>query len=228
MSIPANSTVGLLLGGGLDSAILLGTLLERNCRVQPFYVRSHLMWEIAEFAAVRRLLATMASPRLAEVVVLDMPADDLYGDHWSVTGRGAPDAHAPDAAVYLPGRNPLLLIKPAIWCGLHGIGELAVAVLATNPFGDATPGFLQDFESALCRATGAAVRLSAPFAQLTKGQVMELGRHLPVDLTFCCISPVDGLHCGRCNKCRERMEAFRTAGLEDRTCYAGGTQEKCG
>ena len=52
MSIPANSTVGLLLGGGLNSAILLGTLVERNCRVQPFYVRLHLMWETAALSFI--------------------------------------------------------------------------------------------------------------------------------------------------------------------------------
>ena len=226
MTFPLNNTsVGLLLSGGLDSAILLGTLLERNGRVQPFYVRSHLAWEAAELAAVRRLLAAMASPRLAELVVLDMPADDLYGSHWSVTGRGVPGADTPDAAVYLPGRNALLLIKPAIWCGMNGIEELALAVLATNPFGDATPEFFRDFESALHRATGARVRLSLPFAQRTKGQVMELGRHLPLELTFCCIAPIDGLHCGRCNKCAERIEAFRAAGIEDRTHYAGNSPE---
>ncbi len=226
MSIPTNSTVGLLLGGALDSAILLGTLLQRNCRVQPFYVRSCLAWEAAELAAVRQLLAAIISPCLAELAVLDLPADDLYGDHWSVTGRGVPEADTPDAAVFLPGRNALLLIKPAIWCSLHGIEELAVAVLATNPFGDATPEFLRDFQSALGRATGAMVRLSAPLARMTKSQVMELGRHLPLHLTFSCISPVAGLHCGRCNKCRERIEAFRAAGMEDRTCYARGREGK--
>ena len=113
----------------------------------------------------------------------------------------------------------MLLIKPAVWCGLHGIPELAVAVLATNPFGDTTPEFFQDLQSALYRASGTLVRLSAPFAQMTKGQIMELGRHLPLGLTFCCLSPVAGRHCGRCNKCRERIEAFRAAGIEDRTCY---------
>jgi len=95
-----------------------------------------------------------------------------------------------------------------------------VAVLGTNRFGDATPEFLQDLQSALCRATGTLVRLSAPFALMTKSQVMELGRDLPLELTFCCLAPVAGLHCGRCNKCQERIEAFRTAGIEDRTRYA--------
>ena len=41
---------------------------------------------------------------------------------------------------------------------------------------------------------------------------MALGRGLPLELTFSCISPLRGLHCGHCNKCAERQAAFRDAG----------------
>ena len=87
--------------------------------------------------------------RSRPLVVLDLPVDDLYGDHWSITGDGVPDVRSADDAVYLPGRNALLLVKAAIWCRLHGIGELALAVLRSNPFADATPEFFAEFESAI-------------------------------------------------------------------------------
>ena len=74
-----------------------------------------------------------------------MPLGDLYGNHWSTSGRNAPDAASPDDAVYLPGRNALLTLKPALWCVLHGIEELALAVLASNPFADATDRFFRRF-----------------------------------------------------------------------------------
>jgi 7-cyano-7-deazaguanine synthase len=48
---------------------------------------------------------------------------------------------------------------------------------------------------------------------------MQLGRDMPLELTFSCIDPVDGLHCGRCNKCAERQKAFRSIDLEDPTRY---------
>ena len=134
------STIGLLASGGLDSSILLGHLLGGGRRVQPFFVRAGLRWEDAERRQLEKFLRALASPRLAELVVLDLPLADLYGDHWSVTGRGVPEFASPDAAVYLPGRNALLLIKPALWCRLHGIEELALAVLGTSPFADATAG----------------------------------------------------------------------------------------
>jgi 7-cyano-7-deazaguanine synthase len=33
------------------------------------------------------------------------------------------------------------------------------------------------------------------------------------------MQPKDGMHCGRCSKCRERRDAFKAAGVEDPTAY---------
>jgi 7-cyano-7-deazaguanine synthase len=215
-----NGTVGLLLSGGLDSCILLGHLLGTGHRVRPFYVRSHLLWETAELGAARAFLKALSSDRLEPLVVLDMPLADLYENHWSINGQGVPAADTPDDAVYLPGRNALLTIKPALWCAMHGIDELALAVLASNPFADATSDFFGEFSSALGRAAGRPVNLARPFAELQKVQVMHFAGELPLELTFSCIAPVGRLHCGRCNKCAERQHAFRSAGINDPTPYA--------
>jgi 7-cyano-7-deazaguanine synthase len=215
-----SQAIGLLLSGGLDSAILLAHLLDSGRAVQPFYVRCGLVWQESEQAAVRGLLRELASPRLSPLVVLDMPVADLYDEHWSVTGRQPPGRHTPDEAMYLPGRNPLLLIKAALWCRLRGIDQIALASLRTNPFGDATCAFFDQFQAALNQATGGDVRIVRPFEQLTKQQVLELGRGYPLAHTFSCVAPVDGLHCGGCNKCAERQNAFRSARLIDPTTYA--------
>jgi 7-cyano-7-deazaguanine synthase len=212
--------IGLLVSGGLDSSILLGQLLESGRMVQPFYIESGLLWQRAELGALRRYLAAMAANELRPLVVLQLPLADVYESHWSVTGEGVPEADTPDEAVYLPGRNPLLVIKAALWCRLNGIGELALAPLGSNPFADATPEFFAEFQSALNRATLGDVRLLRPFDRLSKRDVMLLGRDLPLEWTFSCIRPCGTLHCGQCNKCRERREAFRLIGADDPTVYA--------
>lgn len=214
------STIGVLASGGLDSSILLAQLLRDGRRVQPFYIRTGLYWQRRELPALANYLAAIAAPNLAELVVLDLPLADLYQEHWSVTGRDTPDAESPDEAVFLPGRNALLLVKAAVWCQLNGIGELALAPLGTSPFADADDHFLGDFESALNRGSAGPLQLLRPFGTMTKRQVMELGRGLPLELTFSCIAPADSLHCGRCNKCAERKAAFRDARLPDGTRYA--------
>jgi 7-cyano-7-deazaguanine synthase len=212
--------IGLLLSGGLDSSILLVDLLRQGCRVQPFYVDSQLFWQDVELKSARRFLEALGSDRLADLVVLRLPLADLYDEHWSVTGRGVPPALTSDEAVYLPGRNALLLIKTRLWCQMHGIDQLALGSLGTNPFADATDEFFQQFESVLDRATSGHVQFVRPFATADKRQVMHLGRSAPLGLTFSCLAPQGGLHCGRCNKCAERRAAFRLIEMPDPTRYA--------
>ena len=43
----STATVGLLFSGGLDSSILLAHVLGQGYRVQPFYIQSHLAWQLA-------------------------------------------------------------------------------------------------------------------------------------------------------------------------------------
>jgi 7-cyano-7-deazaguanine synthase len=216
-------TIGVLLSGGLDSAILAAHLLDSGHVVQPFYIRSQLVWEMSELESVRRYLRAMASPNLRELVTLELPVADLYrGDHWSITGRNPPNAHSPDEAVFLPGRNALLIVKAAVWCQLNDIEQLALAPLGTSPFADATAEFFESLEVTLNRSGQRPLRIARPFAGMDKRQVMQLGQRYPLELTFSCISPQAGLHCGECNKCAERQMAFRAVGREDETCYAAG------
>lgn len=212
--------VALLFSGGLDSAILLGDLLANNHEVIPIHVRTESRWQECELRAARKFHASVSCAGLSDLVVLDMPVRDLYGDHWSITGIGVPDRFSADDAVFLPGRNPLMLIKPALWCRYHGIERLSIATLAANPFDDATPEFFASFETMIAQATGQRVEIARPFEGLTKRQVMRLGASLPLEHTFSCLNPWDGNHCGVCNKCGERRSAFRDAGVPDLTCYA--------
>lgn len=218
----ANSALAVLVSGGLDSAILLGKALREHQAVWPLYVRHGLYWEVAELHHLRRFLEAIQTPALRPLHVLEMPVADLYGAHWSITGRGVPDADSADEAVFLPGRNVLLLAKAMLWCHQHSVPAVALAPLAGNPFPDATPEFFTAYPDVVNRAVGGAVRVLRPYARVHKVEVMRRGRGLPLELTFSCIRPVGGHHCGRCNKCAERRRAFADAGMPDETDYHEG------
>jgi 7-cyano-7-deazaguanine synthase len=96
---------------------------------------------------------------------------------------------------------------------------LALAVLASDPFADATDAFFDHYAAVLSQAMSQNVRIVRPFAGMEKRQVLELGRDMPLKLTFSCIAPVHGLHCGRCNKCAERQRVFSQSGRKDPTTY---------
>ena len=133
-----------------------------------------------------------------------------------------PAAGSADDAVYLPGRNVLLLAKPLVWCHLHRVPTLALATLPGNPFPDATPAFDAAFAGAVNLAVGGRVRVWRPYVDLglTKAAVVRRGAGLPLRWTFSCLAPVADGHCGRCNKCAERAAGFAAAGVPDPTAYA--------
>src|SRR5690348_13517764 len=93
-----------LASGGPDSVVMLDRLARRYARVLPLYVRFGLAWEAMELASLRRFLAAARLPRVAALRVTDQPVADVYGRHWSVTGRGVPGARSADARMELPGR----------------------------------------------------------------------------------------------------------------------------
>lgn len=210
----------VLVSGGLDSAVLLHRLLASGRRVLPVYVRCGLRWEKAELYWLRRLCRAMRSPRLAPLCVVDAPLAALYGSHWSLRGVRVPSARSADRAVYLPGRNLVLLSYAALVCARRHLTTIALGVLSSNPFGDASPRFFARFAACLAQALHQPMRVLTPLRHLTKARLIRsAARQVPLELTFSCLQPRGQWHCGRCNKCAERQRAFRKAGLADPTCY---------
>jgi 7-cyano-7-deazaguanine synthase len=216
---PLPRELAVLVSGGLDSAILVGVAREAGAVVHPLYVRNGHIWQTVEETHLRGYLQAIGTPGLRPLQVLEVPVADLYETHWSITGQGVPDERSAEEAVFLPGRNVLLLGKALLWCHLHGVGVVAVGHLKSNPFRDATPQFFTALQKVVNQAVAGEMMILRPFSDLSKSDVMHLGRGLPLESTFSCIRPVAGRHCGRCNKCAERRQAFAAAQMADRTAY---------
>ena len=214
--------VAVLVSGGIDSSVLTVELAKAGYEVFPLYVRHGLYWEKVELEYLHQFLAALNHSNIRTLDVLDLPVGDIYGAHWSVSGRGVPDETTADDAVYLPGRNLLLLAKASVWCSNKGIGEIALAPLKGNPFSDNTDDFYRTMEDAVSMALEWPLKVIRPFAAKNKYEVIELGKDLPLQFTFSCIRPVNGLHCGHCNKCAERIIAYKRLGLTDKTSYKTG------
>ena len=212
----------MLLSAGIDS-VVLAAVEARAALVQPLYVSTGLAWEGDELAALETLLAKPPlAGRAMPLARLSFTVHDLYpSTHWAL--RGDPPAFdTPDEDVYLTGRNVALLSKAAIYCAQHDIGAIALGPLAGNPFPDATPEFFQAMASALSLGLAHNIAIETPFTTLEKSDVIRLGSELgvPLELTLSCMNPQNGLHCGRCSKCRERRDGFAAAGIPDPTRYA--------
>jgi 7-cyano-7-deazaguanine synthase len=218
------SGTAVLLSGGLDSAVLLADEIARSRgEVQPIYVSVGLAWESAERAATARLLASRPfESHVRRLASLSVDMRDVYAaTHWAIEGR-PPAYHTPDEDVYLPGRNIILLGKAGVYCAAAKLDRLVLGTLAHNPFPDATPQFRSAMADALSLGLAHDIAIDAPYAGLSKADVVGRGLALgvPFEHTLSCMSPREGMHCGTCSKCRERHDAFLEAGITDPTVYA--------
>ena len=221
---PDRTGIAVLFSAGLDSAVLLAHAAREHpeARIQPLYVRAGLAWEREEQEIAVRLLASRAySSSVLSLATLTVDMRDVYpASHWAI--RGEPPAYdTPDEDVYIDGRNIVLLSKASVFMARHSLGRVMIGPLAGNPFPDATPEFFTAMGDALSRGLDTLIAVDAPFREMKKSDVIALGRTLgvPLELTMSCMQPRDGIHCGRCSKCRERIEAFKEAGGVDPTVY---------
>ena len=198
----------VLVSGGVESAALVAHALRRYHAVTPLYIRQRLFWESAELFWLKKFLKTIRSPKLKPLHILELPMNDVYGAHWSTTGTKAPSATSKDSAVYLAGRNILLLSKAASFAALNGIQVIEIGVLKGNPFADSTEVFFKKMSEILSLGLNHSIRICAPFRKLKKFDVIRRFSDLPFHLTFSCLRPAKNHHCGRCNKCAERQRAF--------------------
>lgn len=215
-----SSSACLLVSGGLDSGLLLHRYLSQGIRVLPVYLRCGLYWEVGELHWLHKFLRAVRTPQLSPLCTVELPLGGVYTNHWSLTGRHVPGPRSADAAVYLPGRNVLLVTAAAIASAKHRIFTIALGVLQGNPFGDASPHFCAHLAAALSQALNHPLRIVMPLRTMSKADAIRAARGSPLELTFSCLQPVGTRHCGRCNKCAERRRAFRVAGIQDRTVYA--------
>ena len=218
----------VLFSAGLDSAVLLADALARRApgeTVQALHISVGFAWEAEERAMAARLFACPPlAGRIDPPVMLSFDMRDIFPEtHWAV--RGTPPAFdTPDEDVFLDGRNVILTSKAGVFIARHALhtpARLLIGTLAGNPFPDATPDFLVAQSRALSSGLDLPLAVEAPFSALHKSDVIRraVALGVPLELTLSCMQPSDGLHCGKCSKCRERRDAFREAAVTDPTAY---------
>ena len=208
----------MLSSGGIESAVLLAKYAERYT-VFPIYVQCGFVWENQEQIALRQFISSLNNPNIQSVVVIKTDLDNIYDNHWSKTGHDFPTSGTPDSAVIIPGRNFLLLSMAVLWCITHRCDAIAMGILGSAEIYDQQEAFFRQYEQLLPISVNKKIRILTDFRGLSKSAIIRENQSLSLNLTFTCMLPVNGMHCGKCNKCEERQRAMARAGIKDFTQY---------
>ena len=128
---------------------------------------------------------------------------------------------------YVPARNTIFLSFALAWAEVLEAPDIFIGVNALDYSGypDCRPEYIAAFEHMASLATKAGVegrlriRIHTPLIQLSKAQIVTLGRDLGLDfsLTHSCYDPdAQGRPCGQCDSCLLRRKGFEEAGIADR------------
>jgi 7-cyano-7-deazaguanine synthase len=177
----------VLFSGGLDSAVLLASLLPDAVALTFDYGQPHRL-EIKyaqEFCNVRDVEHLVVPLQLAGGGLLDKDSDTPV----------------------VPGRNFAMLAVAATYAIRTGSVQIAIGVAGDDRdlFADCRPMFIQAFNR-----MNVAPPVIAPLIDKMKWEIMSEGLDLGVDPrdTWSCYAPgEDNSPCGRCVPCRLRHQA---------------------
>jgi 7-cyano-7-deazaguanine synthase len=186
-------TIIHLLSGGLDSVVMLHDLASQGHMVHCAlfrYGQNHEQELTFAKGHCRKLNV--------QFTAVDLPR--LRGS--SLTGDSG--------SVVVPNRNAIML---SVAVNLAFAAKAEAVTFASNlddasGFPDCRPEFVSAFNAAV-KAAGIEVEVCAPYINLTKRQIVDIGRRLGVQLwdTWSCYTG-GSTPCGRCAACMKREQAL--------------------
>ncbi|MEW6516969.1 MAG: 7-cyano-7-deazaguanine synthase QueC [candidate division FCPU426 bacterium] len=217
----------VLLSGGLDSAVCLA-LARRDGLAAYALTVDYGQRHSLEIERARKQAAAQgaAEHKIVRVDLRAIGGSALTSDQEVPAGRERVEPGAPAPATYVPARNTILLSLGLAWAEVLRAEALYIGANALDYSGypDCRPEYLAAFQHLARLATQAGtsehwqVKLEAPLVNLSKADIVRLGRGLQVDfsLTSSCYNPgADSRPCGRCESCLLRAKGFGEAGVQD-------------
>ena len=210
----------LIYSGGLDSTTMLYEYLADIALAVSFdYGSNHNAREIE--------CARWHCQRLGvEHIVIPLAFMPRYFISSLLQGADAvPDGEYNDSnmrSTVVPFRNGLMLSIAAGLAESRGLKHVMMANHGGDHaiYPDCRPGFVSAMDKAIREGTYDGITLLTPYTLISKADIARRGAALGIDYstTWSCYRGGDK-HCGTCGTCRERKEALREAGIEDKTEY---------
>lgn len=207
----AQSSTVVLMTGSIESAALLAYWhhWSHAQKLHPLFVELGHKSENHELRAARQLCHTYGLD--LSVLNASMVGHEIVGEQERVQNRW-------DVRRVIPHRNLLIVSLAASYAsGVSKSSQMALCINQDdlNTYSSSSTSFIRHMDSTLATLEP-PLQLLTPLARLSKWQIVQMGEkvHAPWEHTYVCLD--GGLkHCGRCQKCVERKQAFSRAGIEE-------------
>ncbi len=219
--------VVILSSGGINSTVAAAAAREQY---EPALL--HITWghraAEPERGAFEHFTSTL---KIQNTMVAEVSSLATFGGNARVSRRlsiehaTALDTKTPNT--FMVGLMPTLLSLAATWAGAIGAKRIIVGIsedhgvpgpVISDLYPDYREEFLQTFNLMLHYAKPRDLELTveAPFIDLTKGEVIQLGQRLkvPFEHTWSCYAG-GSQPCGQCWPCATRAAAFMRSGIPD-------------
>lgn len=217
-----------LLSGGMDSLTTAGLARRDGFDLALIHFNYGQRTEEAELRAFNRIADFFQVPSNRRLVVHTNFFHLAGGSALTDSHIAVPKAHLDSKEIpvtYVPFRNAVLLSMSVGWAEVLGAKAVYYGAISADSSGypDCRPSFVAAFNKLVGEGTrpGSGIRVYAPLADMTKGQIVALAIELglPLHLTWSCYSRND-LACGVCDSCALRLRGFEKAGISDPIRYA--------
>ena len=218
------------LSGGMDSATLLGILLDQGYEVHCCsfkYGSKHMDYEMdsAEDIVIYYLERGFPVHRhIFDLREVFHPFDSALLNN---TGEQIPEGHYNDENMkrtVVPGRNMIMASIMAGYAESIKADAIALGVHSGDHhiYPDCRPEFIKFLNLAILNSSDGNIRVETPLLYEDKFSILKIGYALnpavPYHLTRTCYKD-QSESCGKCGSCQERLEAFGKLGIKDPIAY---------
>ncbi|OHD27733.1 MAG: 7-cyano-7-deazaguanine synthase QueC [Spirochaetes bacterium GWC1_27_15] len=213
----------IILSGGMDSVTLLYDILSRGYDVFALSV-NYGQKHSKELVCAKNICKKLNIEHI--VLDLSMLSQSVFKKS-ALTSKetSVPDGYYNDENMkqtVVPNRNMVLLSLATGYAISIGATKIFYGAHAGDHdiYPDCRSEFVDAMKKVIELADWAKVELNAPYLNITKKEILEIGFKLNVDYsnTWTCYKGGEKA-CGVCGSCQERLEAFNNLNIKDPLDY---------
>lgn len=208
----------VVLSGGLDS-----TVVAYWAKKHGYHVHC-LTFKYGQIAEKEVKHAIMISKKLGvSIKIIDMSClKEIFVGITALCDRNIALTSNFTEAIVVPFRNGIFLSVAVAYAHTIGARKIFYGAQGSDAscYPDCREEFYKSFERTARLGTDRKFQINAPFSNVPKSELIRVGTTLsvPFQLTWSCYLDKDH-HCGKCESCMNRKNAFKEANIPDPTEY---------